>query len=350
VIPTFDIGDRSIGPGQACFIIAEAGINHNGDIESAKRLVDAAVAAGADAIKFQTFSADTLVTRAAPMAQYQVENSGKNEPQYDMLRRLELSPAAHREVIRHCQDSGIMFLSSAFDEASADLLLELGVPAFKIPSGEITNLGFLCHVARMGRPIILSTGMCGLAEVEAAVNAIEEVGHPGLSLLHCVSEYPADPSVVNLQAMRTLQVAFAVPCGYSDHTLGIEIPLAAVALGASVLEKHLTLDSTMPGPDHLVSLEPEPFQRMVSGIRKIEAAMGSGRKRPTAGERDTAAVARKSLTAVREIQPGTIITDAMLVLKRPGTGLPGGLRAQVVGRSARRLIHAGEMIALEMIG
>jgi N-acetylneuraminate synthase len=337
-----------VGPTYPCFIIAEAGVNHNGSPDMARQLVDVAVRAGADAVKFQTFKAERIVTRDAPKAEYQKRTTDVAESQYDMLRRLELSPEMHRELMAYCDERGILFMSSPFDEDSADLLANLSVAVFKIPSGEITNLPFLAHVARKGKPMIVSTGMSYLSEVEAAVRTIEEAGNRQLVLLHCVSNYPADPGDANLMAMRTIATAFGVPVGYSDHTPGIEVPLAAVALGACVIEKHLTLDCSLPGPDHRASLEPEEFSAMVRGIRTVESALGHGRKEPAASEADTASVARKSLVAARDIPVGATLTEELIAIKRPGTGLPPAMLAYLIGRTLRIPVPAGQLLQLEM--
>lgn len=337
---------REIGPGQPCFIVAEAGVNHNGDIATARQLVGVAAQAGADAVKFQTFDADRLVTVNAPKAAYQLQATGAEETQRDMLRRLELSVSAHRELMTCCGEKGILFLSTPFDEESADLLESLGVEAFKIPSGEITNLSFLAHVARKGRPMIISTGMATLEEVRAAV---ETVRGAEIVLLHCVSSYPAEPADANLRAMETLRREFDVPVGFSDHTSGIEVSLASVVLGACMVEKHFTMDRSLPGPDHRASLEPAELTTLVQGIRNVESALGHGRKEPAASEANTAAVARKSLVAARDIEAGTRLTAELLDCKRPGTGLSPALRDSVVGHTARVDIPAGQLIAWEML-
>lgn len=339
---------RVMKPGRS-FIIAEAGVNHNGSIERAFALVDAARQARADAVKFQTFKAERLATVGAPKAAYQIENTGNSESQHEMLRRLELTPETHRALLRHCKRKRIHFLSTPFDEQSADFLEELGVEIFKIPSGEITNLSFLAHVARKGKPIILSTGMSSLAEVRAAVRVIEKQGNSDLVILHCVSNYPADPADVNLRAMATLEKAFRHPAGFSDHTEGIEIPLAAAALGARVIEKHFTLDRNLPGPDHRASLEPAELAALVRGIRKIEAALGTGKKTPAAAERGTARVARKSLVAAEDIPKGAVLTPGMIAVKRPGTGLAPALKPDLVGRKAARAIPEGTLFSMEMV-
>lgn len=338
---------RVLQPDRA-FLIAEAGVNHNGSIELACALIDAAKQAGADAVKFQSFKADRLATAGAPKADYQVENTGREESQLEMLRRLELTLGAHRALLAHCRKKRIHFLSTPFDEESADFLDELGLWLFKIPSGEITNLPFLAHVARKGKPIILSTGMSSLAEVRTAVRTIEKAGNRDLVVLHCVSNYPADPADVNLRAMATLEKALGHPAGLSDHTEGIEIPLAAAALGAKVIEKHFTLDRSLPGPDHRASLEPAELTAMVSGIRKIERALGTGKKIPAAAETGTARVARKSLVAAADIARGTVLTPALLAVKRPGTGLAPALAPKLVGRRATRAVPEGTLITMEM--
>lgn len=344
-----DISGRKVGQGQPCFIIAEAGVNHNGSIEMARQLVDVAVQAGADAIKFQTFKAERLVTPDAPKANYQLEATSAAETQYQMLRRLELSLEAHRELMAYCQQQGILFMSTPFDEQSADLLADLGVALFKIPSGEITNLPFLSHVAQKNKPMIVSTGMSYLGEVESAVRTIQETGHREMVLLHCVSNYPADPADTNLRAMHTMATAFNTLVGYSDHTLGIEVATAAVALGACVIEKHFTLDRNLPGPDHKASLEPEQLAALVRNIRTVETALGNGRKEPARSEANTAAVARKSLVAATHISEGTVLSKELIAIKRPGTGLPPTMRSYLVGRCARHDIEAGTLLQLEIV-
>jgi N-acetylneuraminate synthase len=346
---TLDIAGRTIGTNQPCFIIAEAGVNHNGDLSLAHELIDAASQAGVDAIKFQTFQAERLVTTDAPKAEYQLETTNAGESQFEMLRRLELDADAHRALIAHCRDKNILFLSTPFDETSADLLEQLGVPAFKTPSGEITNLPYLRHVARKGKPMIVSTGMAFLGEVETAVRTIEAAGNHSFALLHCVSNYPANPADINLRAMQTMARAFGVAVGYSDHTPGIEVSLAAVALGACIIEKHFTLDRSLPGPDHQASAEPAELAALVRGIRIVEAALGDGRKQPAASEANTAAVARKSLVAACDIPAGATLTETMIVLKRPGTGLPPAMREYLIGRVARVAIRAGDLLTLDMV-
>ena len=349
MVRPISVAGRGIGPGYPCFVVAEAGVNHNGEPEKTFRLVDAAVRAGADAVKFQTFTAEQLATRDAPKAGYQAEVTGSGESQFEMLRRLELSAEAHRELLAYSRQHGILFMSTPFGEDSADLLDELGIAVFKIPSGEITNLPFLTHVARKGKPMIISTGMATLGEVETAMGVVRDAGARDLVLLHCVSNYPARPSDVNLRAMETMAAVFEVPVGYSDHTAGMEVALAAVALGACVLEKHVTLDRSLPGPDHRASLEPAEFAALVTGIRTVEGALGNGCKEPAASEAEMAAVARKSLVAARHIPAGSKLTEEMLAAKRPGTGLPPAMRSQLLGRVVSRDIPAGTLLTLDMI-
>ena len=343
------IAGRKVGPGQPCFIIAEAGVNHNGDIEMAKRLVEAAARARADAGKFQTFRAERLVALGAPKADYQVSTCGDSESQLEMLRRVELSSEAHRDLQAYCHKQNLLFLSTPFDEASADLLEALDLPAFKIPSGEITNLPFLAYVAEKQRPMIVSTGMSSLEEVREAVDVIRRSGNENFVLLHCVSAYPAPPADVNLRVMRTMAEIFGVPVGYSDHTQGTEIALAAVALGACVIEKHFTLDRNLPGPDHRASIEPDELAALVRGIRLVEAALGHGRKERGACEANTAAVARKSIVAACDITAGTLLTTDLIAVKRPGTGLPPSMLKHLIGRRVTRDIPMDTLLTLDML-
>jgi N-acetylneuraminate synthase len=337
------IAGRWIGPGYPPYLIAEAGVNHNGNMDMALALVNAAAQAGADAVKFQTFTAEQLVSKQAPKAKYQLETTDQAESQYQMLKKLELSEEHHRLLLARCREKDILFLSSPFDETSADLLESLDVAAFKIPSGEITNHPYLAHIARKGRPMILSSGMSSLGEVEAAVQTIREAGNPPVVLLHCVSQYPAPPEELNLRAMHTLEAAFGVPVGFSDHTEGIEMPLVAVGLGAAVIEKHFTLDRSLPGPDHRASLEPDELRRLAEGMRRVYVALGDGRKLPAASELDTAAVARKSLVAACDIPSGTVLTGDHVAVRRPGTGLPPVLRQQLIGRRTKNPLSAGQL-------
>ncbi|HKO60670.1 MAG TPA: N-acetylneuraminate synthase [Pyrinomonadaceae bacterium] len=344
-----EFAGRRIGEGQPCFIIAEAGVNHNGDMQNAKQLVDAAVLAGADAVKFQTFVAESLVSSLAPKARYQLSTTDDSESQLEMLKRLELTPEAHREIKDYCRETGILFLSTPFDEDSVDLLIELDIPVFKISSGDITNLPFLDYVARKGRPVLLSTGMSEMDEVRQAVATVRDAPNRDLVLLQCVSSYPAQPADVNLRAMQSMWQEFGTPVGYSDHTEGIAIALAAVALGACVIEKHFTLDRNLPGPDHRASLEPNELSEMIRGVRGVEAALGTGLKAPTASEIDTARVARRSLTAALDIPAGTQLTRDMIAIRRPGTGLPPAQLSSLIGRTVRADIDAGSLLSLEML-
>lgn len=329
-------------------VIAEAGVNHNGDPALALRLVDIAADAGADVVKFQTFKADRVVTARAAKAEYQKRTMSADESQQDMLRRLELSREMHERLIAHCRRRGIAFLSTAFDEDSVDMLVELGQDRFKIPSGEITNLPYLRHVGRYAMPVMLSTGMATLDEVGAALHALEAAGAPRarITILHCTTEYPAPMEDVNLRAMLALHDAFGVAVGYSDHTVGIEIPVAAVALGATVIEKHFTTDRSLPGPDHRASLEPAELAAMVAAIRNVERALGDGRKQPTAAELKNAAVARRSLVAARAIRQGETFTATNIVARRPGTGISPMRWDDVIGRTAKRAFAADELIDL----
>lgn len=296
---SIDMAGRKIGVGLPCFIVAEAGVNHNGQIELARQLVDAAAAAGADAVKFQVFQAEKLVAPSAPKASYQREAGAFGESQLQMLKKLELPLAAFRDLEQYCRQKRILFLATPFDEQSSDFLEQLPVAGFKVSSCDLTHLGFLDHLARKGKPLLVSTGMANQTEVEAAVRAIRETGNDQVALLHCVSKYPAAPAEANLRAMATLAQAFDLPVGFSDHTPGLEVALAAVALGACVIEKHFTISRGLPGPDHRASLEPDELGSLVRGIRNVEAALGHGRKEPVAGEAEVAGAARRSLVCGR---------------------------------------------------
>jgi N,N'-diacetyllegionaminate synthase len=330
-------------------IIAEAGVNHNGDMATARRLVDAAAEAGADLVKFQTFSAKTLVSAKAAKAEYQNRNeAGNSETQQSMLQRLELPREAHFDLLSHSADRGIGFFSTAFDLDSLDFLNQLGLPRFKIPSGEITNLPYLRRAASFGKELILSTGMATLGEIEAALEVIEQSGCPRdqITLLHCTTEYPAPYDEVNLRAMATLREAFGVSVGYSDHTEGIEVSLAAVALGATIIEKHFTLDRAMPGPDHAASLQPDELRALVAGVRRIELALGSSRKQRTLSEAKNRIVVRKSIVASRKIKSGEVFSEENLTVKRPGSGLSPMRWDEVIGCLAARDFAVDEEIQL----
>jgi N-acetylneuraminate synthase len=343
------IQNYKIGPAHPCFIIAEAGVNHNGDLALAHKLVDEAFRSGADAVKFQTFHAERLVAREAPKAEYQLQHTAHTESQFEMLRHLELSPQAHKELMAHCKDIGLRFMSTPFDEVSADFLDELGLDIFKISSGEVTNLPFLAHVARKGKPVILSTGMCNLDEVATAIQTMGNAGQRDLILLHCVTNYPADPADCNLRAMQTMSDSFKLLTGWSDHTPGIEISLAAVALGACVIEKHFTLDRNLPGPDHQASLEPGELREMVRAIRAVQSSLGDGVKRPAAGELVNRPVARRSLHWNRPLAAGMVICADDLIALRPGTGIPPGKMPLVIGRKLARPVQAGEMVGQDQL-
>jgi N,N'-diacetyllegionaminate synthase len=333
---------------QQTIVIAEAGVNHNGDIQLAKQLIDAAAAAGADFVKFQTFNANRLATRSAKKADYQTKATDNAESQHEMLRRLELTEAMHHELIAHCATRNIGFFSTGFDIESVDLLVSLGQDHFKIPSGEITNLPYLRHIGQLGKNVILSTGMATLGEIEAAIYVLEHAGTPRtkVTVLHCTTEYPTPMYEVNLRAMQSIGAAFGVAVGYSNHTHGIEVAIAAVALGATVIEKHFTLDRDLPGPDHKASLEPEELKAMVVAIRNIEVALGDGIKRLTPSEAKNKPVARKSIVAAVEIRKGQIFTADSLTAKRPGTGVSPMRWDEVIGRAASRDFSVDELIEL----
>jgi N,N'-diacetyllegionaminate synthase len=328
------------------FIIAEVGVNHNGSLELAKKSVDVAAECGADAVKFQTFKAATLVTKSAKQADYQTANTGKQESQFDMLKRLELSEADHQELVDYSQQKHIEFMSTPFDLQSIHFLNGLGVNRFKIPSGEITNYPYLKMVGSFNKEIVLSTGMATLADIEAALNLLIESGtdKDKITILHATTDYPTQMQDVNLTAMQTISEAFKVNVGYSDHTPGIEVPTAAVALGATIIEKHFTLDKNLPGPDHKASLEPLELQAMVKAIRNIEIALGDGIKRPSANEQKNMQVARKSLVAFTDIKKGESFSEQNLTVKRPGQGVSPMRWNEVIGQVAQKDYQADELI------
>lgn len=326
------------------FIIAEAGVNHNGDLEIAKKLIDVAAAAGADAVKFQTFQAEKVVCKTAKKAAYQMETTDQAETQFDMIKKLELTKPMHEELMARCDEKGILFLSTPFDIGSIRMLVELGLPMFKIPSGEITNLPYLREIARQKKPVILSTGMSDLEEVRAAVAVLRGGGAKDITLLHCNTQYPTPVLDVNLLAMVKMREEFALPVGYSDHTPGIEIPIAAAALGAAVIEKHFTLDKNMEGPDHKASLELHELKQMVEGIRKIELALGDGKKRVTESEKGNVEIVRKSIVAAADIKKGEAFTERNLTTKRPGTGISPMRWDEVIGTIAKKNYQADELI------
>lgn len=347
MVKPLDIAGRLVGPGYPCYVIAEAGVNHNGRLSLAKQLIDVAADAGADAIKFQTFQADRVAAATAPKAAYQNETTDPEESQLEMLRKLELSEENHIELIRHSQQRSIQFLSTPYDETAADLLCRLKLPAFKVGSGEIVNKPFLKHLAAKRRPIILSTGTTYLAEVDEAVRLIEGAGPAPLALLHCVSRYPADPAMMNIRTVGTLAAAFGLPVGLSDHTLGIEISLAAVALGACIIEKHLTLDRNLIGPDHAASIEPAELRKLVQGIRNVESALGDGVKRPHPSEEEGRRLGYRGLVAQKPLEPGHVVVSSDLRALRTGTGISVRDIDWVIGRRLARQVDVGQPIFCE---
>lgn len=328
------------------FIIAEAGVNHNGDINIAKKLVDVASEAGADAVKFQTFKADKLVCKNAKKAEYQIETTNNSESQYEMLKKLELTEQMHRELMNYCDKKGIMFLSTPFDIESVRFLSDLGINTFKVPSGEITNFPYLREIARQQKNVILSTGMSSIEEVKAAVGVLKNNGTKNIILLHCNTQYPTPMQDVNLKAMQQLRNELNLPVGYSDHTLGIEVSIAAAALGAEVIEKHFTLDKNMEGPDHRASLEPDDLKKMVEGIRNIEKALGDGIKRVSSSERENLSIVRKSIVASVAINKGDTLTEDNITVKRPGNGISPMRWNEVIGKKAVKNFEVDELIEI----
>jgi len=332
------------------FIIAEAGVNHNGSLSIAKQMIETAALAGADAVKFQTFKAKDLVSKTTPKAEYQLKTTDPSESQFEMIKRLELDKNMHETLIDHCRKTSIMFLSSPFDLKGIDLLQKLNLSIFKIPSGEITNLPYLRRIGSLEKKIILSTGMSTLDEIQTALNILKTAGasENNITILHCNTEYPTPMSDVNLNAMETIKSAFPnIQVGYSDHTQGIEVAIAAVALGAKVIEKHFTLDNTMEGPDHKASLEPKELRQMVQAIRNIETALGNGIKQPSSSEKPNIAIARKSIVAAKDIVKGEIFSETNITVKRPGTGINPLLWDDIIGRKASRSFHTDELIEIE---
>lgn len=329
-------------------IIAEAGVNHNGDLAIARELIDVAADAGADMVKFQTFNANKLVTRHASKADYQNKTTDTEESQHEMIQKLELTRDMHEQLIAHCSLRGIQFFSTGFDADSVDMLVELGIDTFKIPSGEITNLPYLRHVGQYGKSVILSTGMATLGEIESAIAVLEQAGtlRGHITVLHCNTEYPTPMTDVNLRAMCAIRDAFGVKVGYSDHTSGIEVSIAAVALGATVIEKHFTINKNLPGPDHQASLEPNELKGLVSAIRNIEQTMGDGVKRPSSSEKKNKPIVRKSIVAACSISKGDSFSEANLTVKRPGTGISPMRWDEICGRPASRDYLADELIEI----
>jgi N,N'-diacetyllegionaminate synthase len=330
------------------FIIAEAGVNHNGSVGTAKKMIDVAAISGADAIKFQAFKAEKLASVTAPKAQYQMENISASETQFEMLKRLQLSNDSFRELFRYCQERGILFLSSPFDEENVDLLVDLGVDIIKIPSGEITNLPYLRKIGRLNKRLIVSTGMAYLKEIEDMLKVLTGFGtrKENITLLHCNTQYPTPVNDVNLNAMITIRDTLRVNVGYSDHTLGIEIAIAAVALGASVIEKHFTLGRNMDGPDHRASLEPDELKTMVNAIRNVEKSFGNGFKEPSSSELENRNIVRKSIIAYKNIKKGDLFTENNITTKRPATGISPFEWDQVIGQFAKRDFTKDELIEL----
>lgn len=319
-------------------IIAEAGVNHNGELKLAKKLIDVAAEAGVDYVKFQTFKADKIVTQSAEKAQYQKNVTGATESQYEMLKKLELTDAMHHELFNYCQKSSVQFLSTGFDIESVDFLLSLGQQLIKVPSGEITNLPYLRHIGSRQLPVILSTGMSTMDEIGDALSVLTSTGltKDMITVLHCTTEYPTPMEEVNLRAMQSIQEKFGVAVGYSDHTVGIEVSVGAVALGATVIEKHFTLDKSLPGPDHKASLNPDELHAFVIGIRNLEIALGSSKKTPTASEIANLLVVRKSIVASRNIEIGEVFSEINITTKRPGTGITPMKWDHLIGSKAIR--------------
>lgn len=342
----FKIGGNAISEHSTVFIIAEAGVNHNGDIVIAKKMIEVAAQSGANAIKFQTFRAENLVTRRAAKADYQVESTGNSETQYEMLKKLELTPDNHLELMAHCRNRNIEFLSTPFDLKSIDMLEKIGMSIFKIPSGEITNLPYLKKIGSMNKEIILSTGMANIGEIETAIDILTNAGTTKnkISVLHCNTEYPTLFRDVNLRAMLTIKNTFGVRVGYSDHTPGIEVSISAVALGAEIIEKHFTLDRNMEGPDHAASLEPDELKKMVDSIRNIELALGNGIKKPSASEAKNIEAVRKSIVAIKDIKAGEILTEENIGVKRPGKGISPMKFYEMIGKKAIKDFKQDDLI------
>jgi len=343
-IKLIKVGNKKVGPNQPCFVIAEAGVNHNGNVDQAKQLIDVAVEAGADVVKFQTFFADKIVTKAADRAKYQKKNIGGQETQWQMLKKLELDKKAFSSLKKYAESKGIMFLSTPYDKDSVDLLKDIGVAAFKVSSADITNHPLLEYMAKKGLPIIFSRGMSYKEEIKEAIEVMKSSGNQDLILLHCHFNYPTDIADTNLRMIATLKKEFGLVTGYSDHTPGIEAAMAAVALGAEVIEKHFTLDKNLAGPDHKASLEPDELKIMIKGIRDIERALGSRRITVTKNEAPMREVSRKSLVSVRKIKKGVKITPVMVAVKRPGTGIGPKHFKDLIGKTARKEIPADTII------
>ncbi|MXN65574.1 N-acetylneuraminate synthase [Stappia sp. GBMRC 2046] len=343
---SFKIGDKSVGPDVPCFVIAEIGVNHNGDEDMAIALIEAARDAGADAVKFQTFNADKLVTRNAASAKYQRDNTGV-ENQNALLKDLELDKSTHERLLTHCNRTGITFLSSPFDLESVDMLSSLGVPAFKVASPDCVSDRLLRHIGKAGKPVILSTGMCDIGEVISGVATLRKSGSDSIALLHCTSCYPAPLDEIHLRAMATIATATDLPVGYSDHSEGNAVSIAAVALGATIIEKHITLDRSLPGPDHPSSIEPKEFAQMVSGIRAVQRALGTPIKQPQPSELSARTLGRRSVATIRQLETGQTLSEQDLILLRPGTGIPPRLESTLIGRKLARPVEPLTLLSWE---
>lgn len=341
------IGNKRVGENEPVFIVAEAGVNHNGNLDLAKKLIDVAKHSGADAVKFQIFKAEKIATQHPEKAEYQVKAKNKNQSQLAMLKRLELKEEIVKKLSNHAREKRIVFLASPFDKESVDLLNSLEVPAFKIASGEITNLPLLKYVAEKKKPIILSTGMSMPDEIEDALKVIRENGTEDIVLLHCVTSYPAREEEINLRVIETLRRRFMIPIGFSDHTLGITVSIAAAALGAVLIEKHFTLDRRLPGPDHKASLEPNELKEMIKGIRDVEKALGNGVKKLTKQEKEIRKKVRRSIVARVRIPKDTIITEVMLDIKRPGVGIEPKYLNKIIGKKAKKTMEPDDLISFE---
>lgn len=345
---TIKVGSRLIGNTHPCFIIAEAGVNHNGDIKLALQLVEAAARAGADAVKFQLFNVEEQVSRTAKTVNYQQKSTGANL-MVEMAKSYDLPWEAHREIAQHCEDLGIVYMSSCFDRKAVDFLIGLGCGCIKVGSGEITNFPLLAHMSSTGKPILLSTGMCEFSDVAQAVEYIKTSGNSPIALFHCVSSYPADPATINLHVMKSLETAFGVPVGFSDHTIGNEVACAAVALGASLVEKHFTLDKKLLGPDHAMSLNPEELKILVNGIRMVESALGDGVKKVNESEFENRKATRRGLVSTCDIMAGDKLSASNAAFKRPASGIDPRFFDIVMGKTANRNIQADEPITWDML-
>lgn len=343
------IGSRTIGDGSPVFIIAEAGVNHNGSLEIAQRLVEEAANCGADCVKFQTFKAERVVTQKAPKAKYQLETTDRTESQIDMLRKIELKPEHHVKLKKYAEKLGMIFLSTPYSFEDVDFLESIGVLAYKVASGQIVEHAFLCKIAKTGKPLFLSTGMATLGEIDAALTAVLKAGNDKVILLQCTTNYPSRIEDANLKVIQNLKSIFGCLVGYSDHTIGDEAAITAVALGANVIEKHFTLDKNLPGPDHSTSITPIELRSFAEKIHKIETALGKGYKEPTALEKENAINMRRSITASRDIRKDEIITEDKITFKRPATGLPPQFYDMIIGKKAARDILADELLQMDMI-